>query len=197
MNGNGHDAGFTLLEVLVALALTLLIGLALAGAVSFGGRMQDGGVEANTRGQALLAMDRLMRQHLGRALIDAAADGEADFAGTPTALGFITDRPNAAMAPGRYRVLWRLVPDSGGAMALNIRMTRMTSPQAEPADVLLKDLPAGQFAYFGEGPDGRLAWFSQWDGNGVPRLIKLAFEGEKARWPALVARPALFRETAP
>ena len=183
--------GFTLLEVLVALAvLGLLLGL-LAGGVQLGLRAWQAQARVReTRGD-LDAVDRTLRH-----LIAAAEAGSVSvpplFDGQSDRLGFSADLPEGAGIPG--------VADLGLGVAADHRLVlrytphRHVRPLGPPPPVreatLLDGVARLELAYWPRNPPW--GWRSAWTGRELPGLIRLRLvflPGDVRHWPDIVAAP--------
>lgn len=102
-----QDAGFTLVELLVALTLLSLLSLVLVGSLRLGiGAWRRGAVHSDW-----VADTAIVHNHLRRLIaeaypfyaLDGAARGHVDFEGTPTSLSFLAPTPIALGGAGRAR----------------------------------------------------------------------------------------------
>lgn len=171
-----RPAGFTLLETLVAMALTALVALALSAGITTVRRAWDGLAAAgDDDAPAALA---LVRRQLGQAA-PLAADRSA-FAGGPDWVGFVAPSPSPALDGVLYRQrlerrgdgLWLTWQDLDGGPVHQRRLLAEVAPG---------------FAYFGEA-----GWQSSWsDPERLPRMVRLGLRAADPRraWPDLLARP--------
>lgn len=156
-----HEAGFTLTETLVAVALLAMVAVAatpaVRGAVTANARLTEAAGEA----EAHLRAEQVLRDLLGAAVRADFAD-EAAFSGNPGGFSFLA-RPGGGaplsvqVAVGRDGLSLTATPWPGGA-ALSETLTS--------ADTDLAML------YFGD-PDGLGAprWYDAWPGPAPPRLV--------------------------
>jgi general secretion pathway protein J len=194
-------AGFTLLEVVIALALFGLLLAALGQGLRFGLKTWDLQAAAAGRSDALLATDRGLRR-----LIEAmepensasplsAVDGRAD------RLSFVTRFP-AALGWDR-RVDAVLTLGSGGRLVLRWHPHRheisFASPAADTETVLLDGVERLALAYWRPAAPGIAGgWVDSWNQPGLPALVRvrLSFgKGDPRHWPDLVAAPLIDART--
>lgn len=170
------DGGFTLLELLVALALLATVGALAFGALRGGARVWERRAEAGAEPLALAARIEAL---LGAALLAPVPQpGLArivPFAGTGEAVTFLGTGPRGLAA---YRLAF--VPEGGGS-----RLRLWRRPVAAPAHLLgpidwgppeaeLAGLPPARLAY--AGPDGALR--ADWPaGPRAPALVRLRLGG--------------------
>lgn len=152
------EKGATLLEVLIALAITSLLATAVSQVAGLGLRTVERAETASTRSTAAYFDDRRIRDRL--ALIDA---GERSFAGAPDAIRW--RGPGEDGAAG----VWRLGADGGLAACPALDAIR-----CDPAEPLLES-QIEAFAY--AGPDG--AWRADWPPGAPPALIRLTLGGRE------------------
>jgi prepilin-type N-terminal cleavage/methylation domain-containing protein len=165
-----RHAGFTLLETLIAMALTALVALALSSAISVARRSWDGIATAGD--DAAPAALALARRQLTQAL--PLAPDRAGFAGGPDGVGFIAPSPSPALDGIVYRQrlerrgddLWLTWQDLDGGLLHQRRLLAGAAPA---------------FAYFGEA-----GWQNAWtDAAHPPRMVRLRVSS----WPDVVAGP--------
>jgi len=195
--------GFTLVELLVAMALLALLSALLLGGL----RMSRAAV---VRGEA--ATERLLRTELGLAVmrrqleeadplpLGTAAAPRIAFTGDAQNIVFIAP-PGAYLALGGEEITWLVIePGTGGArIVLRYRPLDRAADHWPPTldardmqSVVLLDGAAGaQFAYFGRlDPADDAQWQTEWrDASALPGLIRFSV----ATLPDLVVNPRLGR----
>lgn len=185
-----RPAGFTLVELLVALALTGLVSLLiLAG-------MRDATLGLDRVARHADALDRrvglddMLRRALATAVPQAPRPGQPAFVGRRHKLRFFS--LESAGAPGLYRLV---VAFAAGQRDRPLILTRRLAdplglPQIERT-VLARHLRDARFAYFGAAkPGADPAWHSRWDHlRYPPRAVRLDIEnGAGTISPPLVIR---------
>lgn len=223
MNSGRTDAGFTLLELLVAMTvLGVLTGL-LASGLSFGTRIWERERnQLDTTSDLQLVQDvlrRILTQALPLSAPAAAGDAQtASFAGSDTSVAFLGPPPAQSLAGGvyAYRLLlqvaadgtrlvldWRLQPPQGSKVR-----TRVTNAPSEEQDqftgehevILLNALGNAEFSFFGASEEGSAAtWRKEWrDASKLPQLVRLKIgfrPGDRRTWPDLLVAPRITLES--
>jgi len=197
----GDSAGFTLVEVLVGLALFGLLTLAMVGAVRLGligGQRVDA---ASAAAEDLRATARLFA-HLverGEPMPDwSGREGDVAFVGEPAALTFVAVLPQGA---GGRLGLVRLRQDQARLIAeicaLDMAPARLSCAGPVARSALAENVRRLDFAYFGAAaPDASARWQSAWRGRpDMPLAVRLSVVTERGAWPAMIVRPMI--ETAP
>lgn len=193
MNRRGA-AGFTLLELLVALAVFGFLLVGLSQTVRFGltawrqdARMSDGKTD-------LEAVDRTLRS-----VVENLAPGEdparPSVDGTANSLTGVTSLRLPGSGPGSVRVEAG-VAVSGGRLVLRWRPDHHWTPFGPPARPTETALVGGVARLGIEywRPPG--VWVSQWHQPDLPLLVRLRvrFAGSPApRWPDIIIAPLLSR----
>lgn len=190
----GRTAGFTLLEVLVALVVFGLLMGALTQGVRFGLNAWQMQARALTRRGDLDAVDRTLRT-----LIAAAVPG--DFAGSPVnfvagehRLEFTTALPISADPAGGRTADVTLAVDTTHRLQLlwTPHDGRPIGPQHPPASALLLDgVDHLDLAYWQPSSSGG-AWLRGWDAGTLPSLVRIRIvfaAGDGRHYPDIVVAP--------
>jgi general secretion pathway protein J len=202
LNRAARTAGFTLIEVLVALALMGLISTVLIASLEIGGhtwqRVTRTAMQTDeiARSQAFLRL-RLATIHPVSAGSSHGPSAES-LLGTSTSLEFVSSAPGS----GNDRLLrYRIGPSSGGYSDIEVayRPDRSGSSHAVAADWSRETLLAGaqgisiQFWESASDIPGR--WVDHWEGkNQLPDLIRIevSFASDDQRqWPPLYVEPKI------
>jgi len=199
-------AGFTLLELMIALLLFAMLSVLLAGGLRLGTRVWDrvGGMLDQ------LAEREVVQGFLRRTIASAQPLGgsgkTAAFEGRTGSITFVAPSPPYVgsggfnvfqiAAEGRREAsprlvlrLWNIDPAGKGKTA--------ESPVAPPSfeRVLLRGLQRVSFSFYGASDDGTESWRSRWDKDDLlPRMVRLELVGaDGRRWPALLVALRLAR----
>ncbi|BCM84463.1 prepilin-type N-terminal cleavage/methylation domain-containing protein [Methylobacterium indicum] len=187
---DGGQAGFTLVETLVCLALAGLIGVLLLNAV----RIAGGASAAASRASAAEEVQSV-RDHLRRTLGSLAQrrrDGSR-----PTLVGG-SDGLVAVLAPDRTlerpterAAALSLVPGAQGALDLQETRSERETAGATIGEVVLGRIAGLGIRYYGAPSDGaRPVWLTAWSrADRAPLLVEIqvAFPpGDRRRWPPLL-----------
>ncbi len=198
------QAGFTLLELLVALTLMALLAGLLFGGLSFGTRAWERGEsELQTLDEVQIARSVIRRQ-LSRAFPSRleVEDGEERiaFAGSRTSVWFVGPAPVASVPGALYRLGLRTDSAADGELlgmawgSFDRSAQILGEDGGDKTAILLKRVASVDFQFFGverEGMEPR--WVSDWQGlPHLPSLIRVRVEfedGDRRRWPDLVVAP--------
>ena len=200
------SAGFTLLELLIAITLLGLLMAALFGGLRLGARAWERGEERLDESARLQGVQNFLRERLGEAyplsIDDQAGRPLLAFEGSGEALRFVTLMPEH-LGIGFAEFLLA-VADRGDAKDLVVQWHRFDNPQDargasdedEPqTKVLLEEIEALEIAYYGALQRGQPAiWQEQWFEARVdmPRLVRIRVvfpEDDRRYWPDLIVRP--------
>lgn len=189
-------AGFTLLELMVAMSLLAVLALALGHGTRFGvqaWQRLDGTADL---GEPVAFTQDFLRREIEQALPLPAAAGPVaavDFAGTAASLHFVALLPDRVASPGLNDIAIDLAPSETGA-ALILSWHSRAVPQAGGRKLLIDGIAGASFAYYGSA-DALHApeWQDQWkDARALPQLVglRVTFRDRRMFWPALLVAPA-------
>jgi general secretion pathway protein J len=197
------EAGFTLVELLVALALFGLLSTLLFGNVRFGlTAWQRGSVHAEQLDHGVMAQS-FLRRMIGEAypqfVREDATHARVEFDGTRDLLKFLADAPIVMGSGGRFRFALSLDRHDGQADLVVNAKPELADPQdrtRSTKNALLTDVDRVEFSYFGIVPSERAAqWHDIWvERADMPELVRLrvAFRaGDTRLWPDLVVAPRI------
>jgi general secretion pathway protein J len=187
--GRRRDAGFTLLEVVVALALAGLVSLILVE----GMRLTTSGVERLSRRadrlDARQTVAALLRQALEAAVPIPEAGGEPGFVGKAESLSFVTVADEGG--PGLFRMALSVVATDNGRDVILSR--RLAVPFAEPRlqrSVLARGVRQFAITYYGATTNNDdPAWHDTWEGlTALPQLVRIVIDNgdDEVRFPLVV-----------
>jgi general secretion pathway protein J len=192
-------AGFSLLEVLGALALLALLLLGVYAGIHTATQSVRAGSAAIDRLDRIRAAQAFLRRELAQAMaqpIGRDARGDAlYFSGNAHEMRFVAPLPGYLGKHGPQLQTLALVDDGHGAQRLEIRfaappMGGESSPAQGRAEVLLDGVHEGAFAYRGGDAQGRIGdWQADWpDGRLLPALVRITLKPPAPeRWPSMEA----------
>ena len=203
LQGRVSEAGFSLVEVLVALVLLGLLSMALFFSVRFGmTAWQRGGERSDQIHTSMLVQD-LLRRLIGQAYplvrADGTGTGRVDFAGTATSLDFLAPVPVALASGGRARVklsIERRGDHSDLVLTSRPELVADDAPAELSRKTLLATVEAGEFAYFGVTQSQSAAqWRERWSGElSLPALVRVRVHfarSDPRLWPDLTIAPRI------
>ncbi len=191
-----RTAGFTLLEVLVALVVLGFLMVGLSQGVRFG--LAAWGTQAriiDRRGD-LDAVDRTLRR-LVQQMDPGTRSDPPTIAGTEARLMFTSALPMTADAESADMLL---AMDAGHRLLLrwtpHLHAKRTSPPPPPRSEVLLSGIERLQLAYWRAGPAGAgsagAGWVRAWDARSLPALVRIRVlfpPRDHRHWPDLVAAP--------
>jgi len=181
-----RDAGFTLLEMLVALVVFGLVMAGLAQTFRFGLTAWSATTRRAVGPENLAATDAALTRMIAQAV-------PGTLTGLPDQLAFTTPLPAGAGLNGGLADAAIMVAP-GGTLILRyaahppgIPLTRAPAPRIE---ILAQGVTALNVSYLMPQPSGPPAWSNAWSDSGLPLLVRihLQFAGGQS-WPDLVAAP--------
>jgi general secretion pathway protein J len=218
MNGARREAGFTLLELLVAMTVLGVLTALLASGLSFGTRIWERERDQLAASSDLQLVQDVLRRMLSQAIplaLPSEAGGEqaSSFLGTGSSIEFFGPPPAQSVVGGvyAYRLLIRPGPD-GTKLELEWRLqppqgtrsrVRLTNAEPEEAErmladhqvVLLERLGSAEFEFYGRAAGGgdTATWRREWrETTGLPQLVRLKVgfpPGDPRIWPELTIAP--------
>ncbi|MCX8048822.1 MAG: prepilin-type N-terminal cleavage/methylation domain-containing protein [Methylohalobius sp.] len=185
--------GFTLLEVLIALALFGLMLPLVFGTLALASRSWEGGeVRADKLG-GRMALERFLRQVLGQARVwPGSVEAQAfGFSGTSQELTFIAYLLHTPGAQGLQRFTLYLAPKRPRGQDLKVRIAKadgtIVEGEEEARDqVLLEDVLTVRFAYWEEGSGEPGRWKERWEGTVLPKAVWVEVIRKGENWPPYV-----------
>lgn len=191
------EAGFSLGEMLVALALVALMLALTPGAIRLATSASSAysGLE---RAAAFDSAERVVRRALEAALPPAARGDDATFNGSSTALTFVAPPP-AGRDGGGFQVYRLALRDTGRRADVVVSLSPVgASNAAESELVIAEDVASLDIRYFGTPAEGgRAGWQTGWSGRpNLPRLVDVVIAYGAANRPSdvIVVAPRLATE---
>ncbi|MFC7050962.1 PulJ/GspJ family protein [Emcibacter nanhaiensis] len=188
------SAGFTLLEILISIALLSLIMLMITGIIGFSQKSLQATEQSSLELHADIAVKRLLKrlvEQAAPAFETTADEGQRlAFSGTSKRLDFLVRSPIDALPPGLYRA--RLALEEG---TLHLSLATMNGKNlVEHKQLELGPRILGISYYQQNGDRGR--WSNQWSfPSHGPDLIRIACEnpddGDQTETIGLYIRPLL------
>jgi len=177
------QAGYTLIELLVAILLLGFIGVALAGGLHFGARVWESADNRLTTTGTIKNAQFLLRELLSNALPKEKA-GLVIFEGTEDHIRFVAPAPQAFPVGGP--VTADLV---GEGADLTLRLASPIDKDAVRQAILVRGLGPLRFSYL-DASEKLPLWLSLWrDRTRLPDAIRI--ENKESTWPSLIVRPQI------
>jgi general secretion pathway protein J len=188
------SAGFTLLEILVALVVFGFVMVGLTQGVQFGlhaRSVQSRTIDARS---ALETTDRVLR-NLIEQMDPGTTDQPATVAGSGHSLRFATTLPNgetglnvrpvdaALLVDGAHRLVLRWTP--------RLHAVRFGPPPRPMDNTLLDSVDHVDFAYW-ESRSGGGRWVETWSDSSLPVLVRIRIvfgKGDRRHWPEMIMAP--------
>lgn len=195
-------AGYTLIEVLVGLAILALAAALLSSSFGFGRRAWEV-ARKSEKDASIEAVQRLLRQLLGEVKPSAFVGGGkrvVGLRGQRDSADVVVERRGFTELGGLYQTWIGVRPGKGGLSDLLLNQRRAGEPvRAEEGRLLLGGVASVEFSYFGRQEIEAPQWFDEWHREELPQLIAIRIRfgpGDERNWPELVARPALAAASA-
>lgn len=181
-----RDAGYTLLEMMVALVVFGLVMAGIAQSFRFGLTAWSAGPRVITGPEDMAAVDAALTRMISQALPGSMTGG-------PDEMVFTTPLPPGAGLPGGLADV-AVMTSPGGTLILRygphpagIALIPLPSPRTKP---LAQGVTRLNITYLTPQQGGPPAWSGSWSGGELPLLIRIHmdFAGGMS-WPDLVAAP--------
>lgn len=179
---SARQAGYTLLEMLVALVVFGLVMAGVAQTMRFGLAAFTASGSRGVAPENMAALDQALTRMIASALPDSLH-------GVPAGLAFTTRLPaGAGVGNGLADAALRLNPD--GTLILLYRPHPPGLPLGPPApaqtELLAQGVTAFALSYFGARPRQAPAWSGSWLEETPPALVRLHMRIGGRDWPDLV-----------
>ena len=192
----GRSAGFTLLEVVLALTIFALMGATLYGAFSLGHSAVEKTEANSTRNQKQRAAIELLGSYIRSAFPykESAQDPAIYFSGESDSVTFVSAYSQAMGGRGMAKIYLGKEEYGEGRTALKVEETTpvrinsdVLAPGAAQGLLIQADMRDLRFAYLDpQAEDDK--WEDRWDGRErrmLPRAVGMYFlnaDGEEVRW---------------
>jgi general secretion pathway protein J len=195
-----EEAGFTLVELLVAIALLSFVSVALFGSLRFGTMAWSRGQAHTEQTEHIAGAQNLLRRLIADAyplfLSDDPTRPQVAFDGTSKSVSFLAPVPIALGAGGRSRFSLSVDQHNGRGDLVIATAPELASSASGVKKTLLAGVQAAEFAYFGRTRSERAAqWHDDWSGeSSMPELVRLRVRfatDDARRWPELVVAPRI------
>jgi general secretion pathway protein J len=192
-HSTAESAGFTLLELLISVALLGLLTVVLFGGLRFGARAWEAAESSADGADKILSAQAFIADEVSAAypmfVRVSPEDAYVEFDGSPRSVTFLAP----AKSP-RGALEWVTIgtEEMNGARALAVWTALELRPGSPPrlSVVLLKGLKSFEIEYFGtDTPQDRPSWRRSWKGElTLPTLIRMhaTFANSRVIWPDLV-----------
>ncbi len=179
----GPQGGFTLLELLISMALLLVLAVVVGGAFRLGFRSIDAGEGRLDALERCRASVGILTAQLQSALpLSFEEDGtrKSCFKGDDKTLRFATSCSLWGENRGAVVVSYRLEPGAGGRWVLYAAERGMDRETVQEA-MLFDDLKEWTISYFGrEAAEERGRWKTEWtDESRLPDRVQIAFTRDR------------------
>ena len=189
------EAGFSLLETLLGLTLTAIIGMLMMGSMQMGTRVwerQRASVQPGTSQLILSQVGEWLAQAMQDKVRNYDTPALAPFQGDEHSLRFLYAAPGLGGAPGLYTIKLELMEAEGCTTGRDLYLETsrdvVSDNREAPADTpserrrLIQCIDTPSFIYWGDHANvGQKAWFSSWLNEpqlpGVVRLRSIGPDG--------------------
>lgn len=192
------ECGFTLIEVLIGVALLAMLATLIASGTHFSGRAWNAAERQTGEVHDMEAVEALLRRTIEQAHPSFATADPADmtiaFTGDKDSLSLVAPQPGSVGdGPWAREHLYLAPAGKSRALFLSWRPDAPASGAAEAAagTMVLDHVGALRLAYFGQpGPGDGAMWLEQWAGRArLPELVRVVIERDSAafrKWPEFV-----------
>lgn len=190
----GTSRGFTLLELLVGMAVFALMAGIVLGGIRLGLKSWDAAAERSAAVDEMRVVHALLRRQLSSALplaTSRAGGWNLVFEGEPESVKFVSELPGYVSGGGIHFVTLELAKGAeGDHLVLRWRPLHALDADGPPDEaVLARNVGEMRLHYFGARERNALPeWRDSWrDPRTMPRLIRVSIEQKDSEaWPELV-----------
>ena len=199
-HAGNREAGFTLLEIMVALVVLSMIMTTAFGALRLGERSWEAGLTRAGETETLRTVAGVLQRQFKQALpLSWTVDAEKTiaFSGDHEQLRFIAPSPQHHGATGLFEYTLMVEQDASiKRLVLHYRLHDPDSNGFEPDSserqrvLLVDEIKSARFSYFGAPvADDPPAWHSHWnsDAEAFPQQVSVQLEAKQGQqpWPEL------------
>ncbi len=198
----GRQAGFTLVEVVIAMTILSIILAIILGGIRVATHAWWAGISRVEDASSMVVVHGLLRRLISRAY--PLVWGEDDtartaFEGDEKGFRFAVFMPPYPDKPGLHLIEFSATPNDGRLMMARTpyepEMTEFAATESTKRSVLLEGPFHVGFSYFGSPSRGEPpAWHEAWrDQTSPPQLVRLSVvdTNNRLQWPELVVAPRL------
>jgi general secretion pathway protein J len=203
--------GFTLIEMMVALALVSLMSIAMLQAYRFSQRALAQTTRIDAASREIAVAQRLLRRLIEQGYpfevkpAEGSAKAARGFTGDATHIDVSAPAPAMGGAIGLYRYAFALIEsNAGGRFEVSWTLDRNGTAKTSPAsnvhrEALLEGVQSIAIAYLElvEHGNGQIEpnWSDTWvDKTAMPALVRIRITfapGDSRRWPELIVAPRI------
>lgn len=194
-----REHGFTLIEMLIALAVSGLLISLVYGSIVIGQRSALSLIDTVDETEVMLISLDFLQRAIGEARPVSSPGSRGDhtgFTGGSESLSFITSLPMYVGQGGLTRITLGVEHFGGRERLLVERAAYPTRSNVGALSslgraVLLDNIDALEIHYLGRTRDGQVAWFDEWsDPRFLPNLVRIRIKPTKGPvWPVLIGNP--------
>jgi general secretion pathway protein J len=200
---SGTEAGFTLVELLVAMTMLGLLTVLLFGGLRFGTRAWERGEAHSTGVDDVRFAEQFLRRELSDAYPLFVSAGtlqpHVSFEGDARSMSFLGPAPRSLSRAGRAQITLTAAASGKDTKLLVTARPELAfhdDDQATTTDVLIDGFKSLTFSYFGaEGPSDPPLWHERWHEQPArPKLIRIQgrfADGDARQWPDLIVAPEI------
>lgn len=183
-----HEDGYSLVELVVAMALLGMIALAVESGLHFGARVWERSQQTIGSAQKIGTSQTVLRNLLSHSLPRLKGD-YVTFLGEPSTLTFDAVPPQAFETHGTAHVVLTVKRD-GTNKTLVVTMQSVINPQSKKSAIIVDHVKNLKFAYL--DASGKIpTWLAYWrDRKRLPDAIRIDSDNA-SKWPALIVRPLI------
>jgi len=194
-----QQQGFTLVEVLVALAISSLLLSLTFGSIVLGQRSAHVLYDKVEETEMLLIGWQFLHRAIGNARPVPNPDNREDhtsFSGDAQTLSFVASLPTYSGSGGLTRILLGVEQEHGKkALLIRVQPYPMQANEDTLSSLrhaeLLDNIESLEISYLGNTEDGEVKWFEEWsDPRYLPNLVRIRIKPAQGKsWPEMIFSP--------